>query len=110
MLPRLSAAFRLHNSSTAIQSGASNRSALDSHPPLFRRAEAEIVRVWNNLIDPNIIAHAQPTGLNKGTLFVTVDSSVWLNEIVRYRRKEVLDRLQHSFGSDLIARISFRVG
>ena len=75
-----------------------------------RRAEAEIVRVWNNLIDPNIIAHAQPTGLNKGTLFVTVDSSVWLNEIMRYRRKEVLDRLQHSFGSDLIARISFRVG
>ena len=75
-----------------------------------RRAEAEIVRVWNNLIDPNITAHAQPTGLNKGTLFVTVDSSVWLGEIVRYRRKEILDRLQHSFGRDLVARISFRVG
>ena len=75
-----------------------------------RRAEAEIVRVWNNLIDPNITAHAQPTGLNKGTLFVTVDSSVWLDEIVRYRRKEILDRLQHSFGRDLVARISFRVG
>ena len=40
-------------------------------------------------------------------LFVTVDSSVWLAEIVRYRRKEILDRLQHSFGKDLIARISF---
>jgi hypothetical protein len=75
-----------------------------------RRAEAEIVRVWNNLIDPNITAHAQPTGLNKGTLFVTVDSSTWLSEIVRYRRKEILDRLQHSFGRDLIARISFRAG
>jgi len=75
-----------------------------------RRAEAEIVRVWNNLIDPNITAHARPTGLNKGTLFVTVDSSVWLGEIVRYRRKEILDRLQHSFGRDLVARISFRVG
>jgi len=75
-----------------------------------RRAEAEIVRVWNNLIDPNLTAHAQPTGLHKGTLFVTVDSSVWLSEIVRYRRKEILDRLQHSFGRDLIARISFRVG
>jgi hypothetical protein len=46
----------------------------------------------------------------KGTLFVTVDSSVWLDEIVRYRRKEILDRLHHSFGRDLIARISFRVG
>jgi predicted nucleic acid-binding Zn ribbon protein len=74
-----------------------------------RCAETEVVKVWNHLIDPNIVAHAQPTGLRKGTLFVTVDSSVWLNEIVRYRRREILDRLQHSFGSDLITKISFRV-
>ena len=75
-----------------------------------RRAEAEVVKVWNNLLDPNVIAHAQPTGIRKGTLFVTVDSSVWLSEIVRYRRKEILDRLQHSFGRDFITKISFRVG
>jgi predicted nucleic acid-binding Zn ribbon protein len=75
-----------------------------------RRAEAEVVKVWNDLLDPTIVAHAQPTGLNRGTLFVTVDSNVWLSEIVRYRRKEILDRLQHSFGRDFIARISFRVG
>jgi predicted nucleic acid-binding Zn ribbon protein len=75
-----------------------------------RRAEAEIVRVWNHLIDPAITAHAQPTGIHKGTLFVTVDNSAWLDEIVRYRRREILERLQHSFGRDLVARISFRVG
>jgi predicted nucleic acid-binding Zn ribbon protein len=75
-----------------------------------RQAEAEVVKVWNNLLDPNIVAHAQPTGIRKGTLFVTVDSNVWLSEIVRYRRKEILDRLQHSFGRDFITRISFRVG
>ncbi len=75
-----------------------------------RQAEAEVVRVWNNLIDPNIVAHAQPTGIRKGTLFVTVDSSVWLSEIVRYRRKEILKRLQYAFGLDMIQRISFRVG
>ncbi len=75
-----------------------------------RQAEAEIVKVWNSLIDPNIVKHAQPTGLNKGTLFVTVDSSVWLAEIVRYRRREILERLQHSFGKDLVAKISFKVG
>jgi hypothetical protein len=75
-----------------------------------RRAEAELVKVWNSLIDPNIVAHAQPANLRKGTLFVNVDSSVWLSEIVRYRRKEILDRLQHSFGKNLIQRISFRVG
>jgi len=75
-----------------------------------RQGEAEIVRVWNNLIDPAITAHAQPTGINKGTLFVSIDSSVWLDEIVRYRRREILDRLQHSFGRELIKKISFRVG
>ena len=64
--------------------------------------------VWNSLIDPTITAHAQPTSVHKGTLFVTVDSSVWLSEIVRYRRKEILTQLQSSFGKEMIARISFR--
>jgi hypothetical protein len=75
-----------------------------------RRADIEIVKVWNGLLDPNITAHAQPHNLHKGTLFVNVDSSAWLSEIVRYRRKEILDRLQHSFGKNLIQKISFRVG
>ncbi len=75
-----------------------------------RRAEAEILKVWQGMIDPNIVVHARPTGLVRGTLFVCVDSHVWLDEIVRYRRKEILDRLQNSFGKSMIARISFRVG
>src|SRR5205814_4846131 len=75
-----------------------------------RRIEAEVVKVWNHLLDPLIVAHAQPIGLRKGTLFVAVDSSVWLSEIVRYRRKEILTRLQHSFSREFITRISFRVG
>ena len=75
-----------------------------------RRAEAEIVRAWNHLIDPVITAHAQPAGINRGTLFVTIDHSIWLDEIVRYRRKEILQQLQHAFGRELIQRISFRVG
>jgi predicted nucleic acid-binding Zn ribbon protein len=75
-----------------------------------RRADIEIVKVWNELLDPNITAHAQPHNLHKGTLFVNVDNSVWLSEIVRYRRKEILDRLQHSFGKNLIQKISFRIG
>jgi predicted nucleic acid-binding Zn ribbon protein len=75
-----------------------------------RRGEIEIVKVWNSLIDPTITAHAQPNNLHKGTLFVNVDSSVWLAEIVRYRRKEILDRLQHSFGKNVIQKISYRIG
>ncbi len=75
-----------------------------------RQAEAEVVKVWNALIDPVVTAHAQPANLHKGTLFVNVDSSVWLNEIVRYRRKEIIERLQHSFGKSVVQKISFRIG
>ncbi len=94
-----------------------SRSANDILPRILkdlridqRQSETEILKVWSHLIDPNIVAHAKPTGINKGTLFVTVDNSAWLDEIVRYRRKEILERLQNSFGRDLITRISFRVG
>lgn len=75
-----------------------------------RRAEAEVVKVWNSLIDPVVTAHAQPANLHKGTLFVNVDSSVWLAEIVRYRRREILEHLQNSFGKTVVQKISFRIG
>jgi predicted nucleic acid-binding Zn ribbon protein len=68
-----------------------------------RRSEAEIIKVWNSSLDPNITAHAQPVGLRRGTLFVSVDSSAWLSEIVRYRKRDILERLRHSFGPDLIS-------
>lgn len=74
-----------------------------------RRAHMEVFKAWNHLMDPNVVAHAQPAGLTKGTLFINVDSSVWLNEIVRYRRREILERLQHAFGKETVLKISFRV-
>ena len=96
---------------------ASGKKAADVLPKVLaglrmpdRQAEAEIVKVWNHQLDPNIVAHAQPAGIRKGTLFVVVDSSVWLDEVVRYRRREILERLQNSFGRELIKKISFRLG
>jgi len=85
--------------------------ALLKHLQLDKRlVETTILKVWNDLIDPNITAHAFPTGLHNGTLFVTVDSNVRHYDIIRYHRREILQRLQYSFGRDLITRISFRVG
>lgn len=75
-----------------------------------RQTSLQIQRIWAQSLDPNLVAHAHPAGLRKGTLFVNVDSSVWLNEIVRYHRREILTRLQHALGSELIQRISFRLG
>ena len=102
----------------AEKSAANPPKAMDSVLPAVlktlrldqRRVEAEIVRVWNNILDPNLAAHAKPDRLRNGTLFVLVDSNVWLDEICRYRRKEIIDRLRHSFGHEMILKISFRLG
>lgn len=75
-----------------------------------RSSETQILKAWNHLIDPTLTAHAQPIGIRKGTLFVKVDHSTWLSEIVRYRREEILERLQHCFGKDMIKKISYSVG
>jgi predicted nucleic acid-binding Zn ribbon protein len=75
-----------------------------------RVMESQISQLWQQIVDPMIAKHTQPVGLAKGTLFVTVDSNVWLSEILRYRRSEILQRLQDAFGRNRIEKISFRLG
>ena len=66
-------------------------------------APFRFTHTWRNL-------NAQPAGPHQGTLFVNEDSSVWLDEIVRYRRKDILTRLQTALGRELVKRSSFRAG
>ena len=74
------------------------------------RAETDVVKVGNKTIYPTITSHAQPVNILHGRLFVSVDSSVWLDEIVRYRRHEILQRLQHAMGCEMVKKISYRIG
>lgn len=75
-----------------------------------RLSESQIVEVWKRTIDPVLTAHARPVSLAKGTLFVSVDSSPWLSEIVRYRQREILEKMQLAVGRDVVKKISFRIG
>ena len=75
-----------------------------------RRADMEIIKVWNEMIDPIVVAHAQPANVHGGTLFIKVDSDVWKYEIIRYYRKEILKRMQYSFGIEKIKKVHFSVG
>src|SRR6476646_2926848 len=40
-----------------------------------KQSDLEVLKVWNNLLDPTITAHAQPANMVRGTLFVNVDNS-----------------------------------
>ncbi len=75
-----------------------------------QRDFAEVIKVWNSAVNPTITAHAQPQNLHNGTLFVNVDHSAWLSEIVRYEQKKILELLQNSFGKSVIKKISYKIG
>jgi hypothetical protein len=75
-----------------------------------RRSQSQINDLWTKIVDPVVAAHCRPAGLVRGTLFVDVDSNAWLSEIVRYRRVEILERVQLAVGKTLVQKISFRVG
>jgi len=72
-----------------------------------RRQDAEIQQAWREIMEPDIVAHARPVALKKGTLIVGVDSNAWLAEIVMFRRHDILRRLQQVFGAERIRAVSF---
>lgn len=73
-----------------------------------KRNDSEVFLVWKEVIEPRIAEHAKPVGLRNGTLFVVVDSPVWLEEIVRFHRASILKSIQSAFSASEIKKISFR--
>ena len=68
----------------------------------------QIREVWPELAGPGAAAHARPGYLDRQTLVIFVDSAVWLNELVRYERAGMLERLQQRFGAQAITALRFR--
>lgn len=85
-------------------------------PELFKRYRLESQReqkelhyVWEHSMDPAILLHAHPENIVRGTLFVRVDSSSWLSEIVQFHSQDMLKRLQACLGAKTIQKISFKL-
>lgn len=74
-----------------------------------RLKQAEILSVWDNSISAEIREHARPFGLKNGKLIIEVDSNVWLAELSRFRKQEILNKMQAAFGSEYIKDLVFRL-
>lgn len=64
-----------------------------------------MVAEWTSLAGMNEARHARPGRYLDGTLTVFVDGAVWLNELKRYWRTEMLKRLQNRFGEKTITKL-----
>lgn len=69
----------------------------------------ELESEWAQLVGPDVARHTRPGRLDKGWLTVFVDSSVWLNELVRYGKQALLAKLQGRFGGDKIRHLALRL-
>lgn len=72
--------------------------------------ETQFVRDWSNIVGETVAKHCQPISFSKGCLTVNVDSSPWLNELQRYSKGIILQKLQERFGEDSIRDVRFRIG
>ena len=87
----------------------------DCLPALFkrykldsRREQKQLHYAWEHTMDPVIAAHAFPENIVRGTLFIRVENSAWLSEIVRFHSKDILKKLQACLGKDVINKLSFK--
>lgn len=65
----------------------------------------QLAEEWDKLVGDLTAGHARPGGLRGQALVVYVDSAAWLNELARYRRPDMLVRLQKRFGAGRIKSI-----
>ena len=71
--------------------------------------EQALIREWDSLVGKQVAKHARPGRVQRSTLYVFVSNSAWLNELLRYGQKQMLENLQKRFGTDRIKTIRLQM-
>ena len=69
----------------------------------------QIWDVWDGVVGEAIARQAQPHQIRNMVLWVTVSSSTWMQQL-EFMKKQIVNRLNHSIGEEVIKDIHFRIG
>ena len=75
-------------------------------------ASARVMRIaerWEDAVGAEIAAHCRPTALRGDVLEVTVDSSVWCQQL-QLRSPEIIEALRATLPAEAPSELWFRVG
>jgi predicted nucleic acid-binding Zn ribbon protein len=64
---------------------------------------------WDKIVGEEISRHTEFEGIKGDTIFVWVDSAVWLHYITAFKKEELLKDVQSEYKSKFISDIKFRV-
>jgi len=75
-----------------------------------KTTEMRILELWPKISGKRISRHTKPTVLKRGCLFVNVDRSTWLYELVQKHTERLLKKIQAKVGEKELIKIRFRIG
>lgn len=84
-------------------------SALQGTPAAQRLREAEIWRIWDEAVGPQIASRARPAAIRNGILTVAVASAPWLQQL-NFLKAELRSKLNALLGEPLIQDIFLKSG
>lgn len=74
-----------------------------------RLREAEIWRVWPEVVGATIASRAQPVRIINGTLTVAVSSAPWIQEL-RFMTAMMKEKLNSCIGADVVREVVLKAG
>ena len=69
--------------------------------------EQEVFSLWDNAVGDRIAKVAKPMRMVKGTLFISVSSGTWRNEL-SMRKQEIVNRLNEVLAEEIVTDIKFQ--
>jgi hypothetical protein len=77
--------------------------------PSGRISEYGIWPIWNETVGSLIARNAQPEKIRNGTLFVSVSSSTWMQQL-QYMKEMIAQKLNERLGREIVRTIFFVLG
>jgi predicted nucleic acid-binding Zn ribbon protein len=72
-------------------------------------SEQEAVVAWSDVVGEKIAQHSRAVRVDRGRLFVEVDSSVWVHEL-RFMKQKIMRELNNRVGKTAIENVHFVIG
>jgi len=75
-----------------------------------RLQQSQVFFLWAQIVGSDIARHAQPVGLRNGSLIIAVDHPIWLQELKRYHKPMLLQKIRATVGDRAVKDLVFRIG
>jgi predicted nucleic acid-binding Zn ribbon protein len=75
-----------------------------------RLQQSQVFYLWPEIVGAENARHAHPVSLRNGQLVVAVDHPMWLQELSRYHKSFILQKVQARIGKKAVRDICFRIG